>query len=406
MNRLITGILLILLIGTGWSDWLPIGPDGGNIMAIAIDPNNSAILYAVPYEYPNNPRVYKTTGGGTNWNQISTISDQYVLFLAVDQHQSNILYAFGRSNYLHRSTDNGVNWSLVPVPGSGNEIKSDPLVPGKVYAAGSYNTQAALLISTDYGLNWTQSVPDTFRGTANCCAVDPIDTGTVYLGSAYSRLYRSTDSGTNWELRNTGFPGDISIQSLTINPTNSNIILAGTSAGMYRSTNAGESWSSVGAINSVFKVEFSQAVSNIGYALGYTDTTVRFYVSTDSGITWAIPIPGIKLDKGGGFLTDPSAEEVCYAYNTKGIFKTLDFGNHWQTAHQNIRIAKISTISVSPGDNRRVYLELAENGVFKSNCAGDTWTRCEDFLSCGSICGIGIAPGTDSDTLYALEGVG
>ena len=406
MNKKLIVLSLLILFATIWSDWQAIGPDGGNIQALAIDQLNSSVLYAVPYEYPNNPRVFKTMDAGTNWLQVSSIDDEYVLFLAVDQHQSNIVYGLGRSSYLHRSTDNGVSWSLIPLPGNGIEIKPDFLTPGKVYTAGSYNLQAALLISTDYGLTWTPSVPDTFRGTANCCAVDPIDTGTVYLGSAYSRLYRSTDSGTNWELRNTGFSTDISIQSLSINPVNSNIILAGTSAGMYRSTNAGESWSSVGAINSVFEVEFSQAASNIGYAIGYADTTAQFYVSTDSGITWTIPTPGIKLDKGAGFVTDQSEEEVCYAYNTKGIFKTLDFGNHWQTAHQNIRIAKISTISVSPSDNRRIYLEAAENGVFKSNCAGDTWTRCEDFLSCGSICGIGIAPGINSDTLYALEGVG
>jgi len=156
----------------------------------------------------------------------------------------------------------------------------------------------------------------------------------------------------------------------------------------------------------VFKVEFSPAASNIGYALGYVDTTVKFYVSTDSGITWTITTPGMRLDKGAGFVTDPGVEEICFAHNTKGIFKTLDFGNHWQTAHQNIRIAKISTIAVSARDNRRIYLESYENGVFKSSSGGDTWTRCEDFLSCGNICGIGLAPGIDIDTIYALEGVG
>lgn len=405
MKRLIIGIALLLLVGIGWSDWQAIGPDGGNIMAIAIDVQNSSVLYAVPYEYPENPRVYKTTNNGTNWQLISSIEDIYIMFLAVDRHQSNIVYGLGRSNTLHRSTDYGVNWNPVLLPGYGIEIKTAPFVPGKVYVAGSYNSKAALLISTDYGLTWTPSVPDTFRGTANCCAVDPIDTGTVYLGSAYSRLYRSTDAGTNWELRNTGIPSDISIQSLSINPVNSDMILAGTSNGMFRTNNAGESWSLVSSFNAVFEVEFSAAAANIAYAIGYEDSA-RFYVSTDSGITWTIPAPGIKLDKGAGLVTDPSAGEVVYVNNSKGIFKTLDFGNHWQTAHHNIRIAKISTIAVSPWDNRRIYLEAFENGVFKSNCAGDTWTRCEDFLSCGNICGIGLGPATGSDLLYALEGSG
>ena len=405
MNRLIIVLLLILLVGTGLSDWQPIGPDGGNIMAIAIDYQNPSVLYAVPYEYPENPRVYKTTNAGTNWHQISTINDQYVLFIGVDQHQNNIIYGLGRSNSVHRSTDFGISWTNVSLPGNGGEIEIDPLIPGKLYIPGSYNLQVALMISTDYGLNWTPSVIDTLRGSANCCVVDPIATGTVYLGSAYSRLFRSTDGGANWELRNTGITPNISIQSISINPINSDMILAGTSGGMFRTTNAGESWSLDSTFNMVFEVEFSDAAANIAYAIGYEESA-HFYVSTDSGISWTISDSLFRLDKGAGMVTDPSEEEVVYINNMKGIFKTEDFGYHWQTAHNNIRIAKISTIAVSPWDNRRVYLEAYENGVFKSTCAGDTWTRCEDFLSCGNICGIGLGPATGTDLIYALEGSG
>jgi photosystem II stability/assembly factor-like uncharacterized protein len=405
MNRLIIIISLLFLVGTGWSDWQSIGPDGGNIMAIAIDAQNPSVLYAVPYEYPENPRVFKTTNGGMNWQQINRISDNYVMFLAVDEHQSNILYGLGRSNNLHRSTDFGINWTNVSLPGNGGEIEIDPLIPGKLYIPGSYNLQVALLISTDYGLNWTPSVLDTFRGSANCCAVGPIDTGTIYLGSAYSRLFRSTDGGSNWELRNTGISPNVSIQSLSINPVNSDMILAGTSGGMFRTTNAGESWSLVSTFNMVFEVEFAKSTSNIAYAIGYQESA-HFYVSTDSGITWTIPDSLFRLDKGAGLLTDPSNGAVVYINTMKGVFKTEDFGSLWQTAHNNIRIAKISTIIVSPWDNRRVYLEAYENGVFKSNSTGDTWTRCEDFLSCGNICGIGLGPATGTDVQYALEGSG
>ncbi len=405
MNRLIIALLLILLVGTSWSDWQAIGPDGGYIMAIAIDAQNPSVLYAVPYEYPENPRVYKTTNAGTNWHHISTINDQYVLFIGVDQHQNNIIYGLGRSNSVHHSTDFGISWTNVSLPGNGGEIEIDPLIPGKLYIPGSYNLQVALMISTDYGLTWTPSVIDTFRGSANCCVVDPIDTGTVYLGSAYSRLLRSSDGGANWELRNMGITPNISIQSISINPVNSDIILAGTSGGMFRTTNAGESWSLDSMFNMVFEVEFSDAAANIAYAIGYEESA-HFYVSTDSGITWTIPDSLFRLDKGAGMVTDPSEEEVVYINNMKGIFRTEDFGYHWQTAHNNIRIAKISTIAVSPWDNRRVYLEVYENGVFKSTSAGDTWTRCEDFLSCGNICGIGLGPATGTDLIYALEGSG
>jgi hypothetical protein len=53
-----------------------------------------------------------------------------------------------------------------------------------------------------------------------------------------------------------------------------------------------------------------------------------------------------------------------------------------------------------------VYLEVAGVGVYKSLDAGQTWEKCADFLSCGNICGIGLAEGEDGDLLYALEGAG
>jgi photosystem II stability/assembly factor-like uncharacterized protein len=88
------------------------------------------------------------------------------------------------------------------------------------------------------------------------------------------------------------------------------------------------------------------------------------------------------------------------------VFKTTDRGAHWAPANSGISIATISTISSSPWNQSNVYVECYENGVFRSSDGGAAWTRCADFLSCGAICGIGLAPGVGADVMWALEGAG
>jgi hypothetical protein len=98
--------------------------------------------------------------------------------------------------------------------------------------------------------------------------------------------------------------------------------------------------------------------------------------------------------------------DVVYSPGAMGVVKTADRGVHWAAVNSGIRIASIPTISSSPWNPHAVYVEVTNNAVFQSQSAGDTWTRCDDFLSCGAICGIGLAPGVGADVMWALEGAG
>jgi hypothetical protein len=61
-------LALAALASISFAEWVAIGPDGGIVNALALDAQNPATLYALPYEYPDNPRVFKTTtGGGLAW---------------------------------------------------------------------------------------------------------------------------------------------------------------------------------------------------------------------------------------------------------------------------------------------------------------------------------------------------
>ncbi|NPV14067.1 hypothetical protein HPY86_03940 [candidate division WOR-3 bacterium] len=404
---------LALLLVASQAEWVSIGPDGGYIQILTIDPQSPNRLLAIPYEGRDTPRVFVTVDSGAHWQTLSRFGDIYPLALAIDPYQSNRVYALNGGGNLLLSTDSGVSWYLGSLPGLNLTLKPDPHRAGRLLVGGydvvNGNYLPAIHISTDFGAHWLRVIPDStaFNQQALCIEFDPAVRDVVWVGCSNSLIYRSTDGGVTWERRCSGLPANASIQALSVNPDNSDLVLAATAFGLYRTTNAGMTWQSAGVTRATV-VQFPLTDGAIGYALGYDSLTqsYRLFVSHDSGATWRGAQPGITLDKGGGLIADPLVPNRAYIYSPKGVFWTNDGGNNWSERHSGMRFARISTISVSPSDSSRLYLEFYENGIFKSLDGGNTWRRCSDFLACGNICGIGIATSTNTDILYALEGKG
>ena len=398
---------LLILSSVCYADWVPIGPDGGYISALALNPQQPATLYALPYEYPDGPRVFRTTNGGENWTNVGVLPDNSVNMLVVDPHQSD--YVYGKtSNTCWRSTDGGASWDNYSLPTYATSIAADPLVPGRLFASGyeySGYYSPAVMVSTDYGQSWSVTVLDPDTSYAYCVEFDPVNTGTAYVGCLYGMLFKTTDGGAHWDSACSGLPARASIDGIAVNPGNPDIVLAAASDGVYRSTDAGGTWSKTGSISIAFDLALSAADPALAYCLGYAAEPCLF-VSTDSGATWTLRPGNVQQSKGGSLIADPSDADVVYSPGTAGVVKTTDRGEYWAAANTGIRIATIPAISVSPWNRQAIYVEATDNAVFQSQSSGDTWTRCEDFLSCGAICAIGLAPGVGSDVIWALEGSG
>ena len=96
-NALLIGLLLLVSAGRpgivsaapdSWI-WTSIGPEGGIIDALAIDPATPTTLYAGTWG-----GVFKSTNGGTNWSAVNTgLTNTYVRALAIDPATPATLYA-------------------------------------------------------------------------------------------------------------------------------------------------------------------------------------------------------------------------------------------------------------------------------------------------------------------------
>ncbi len=233
----------------------------------------------------NNGGVWKTDDFGRTWNPIfDSAPTGSVGDIAVSESNPNVLYV-GSGEGLHRpdlsvgdgifkSTDGGETWEHVGL----NDIQQvgrlivHPTDPDIVFVAGlghpyGANEERGVFKTTNGGENWTKVLYLDSNTGAIQVEFDPNDPNVVYadmwdhqegpwenarFSGPNSGLYKSTDAGETWTQLTRGLPtaeqglGRIGIG---ISRSNSNIIYATVDArengGIYKSTDAGESWTFV-----------------------------------------------------------------------------------------------------------------------------------------------------------------
>jgi hypothetical protein len=119
------GMASVRVATAGINAWTSIGPEGGAVNALAIDPVTPTTLYAGTY-YGG---VFKSTDGGDSWGNV-TGGD--VQTLAIDPATPTTLYA-GMAYYgVSKSIDAGENWVSVNVGLSSTYVRAlvvDPTMP-------------------------------------------------------------------------------------------------------------------------------------------------------------------------------------------------------------------------------------------------------------------------------------
>ncbi|MFH1100629.1 MAG: hypothetical protein V1726_01135 [Methanobacteriota archaeon] len=146
------------------------------------------------------------------------------------------------------NTHNHPQWSqLGPQGGTINVIVADPTNPDIFYAG----TNTGVFKSIDSGYNWieigTNDLPDS--SIVLSLAVDPYHPNILYCGySGYYGpvLYKSINSGATWKPLKIGIVSGQGVPALIVDPVYDGYVYAGTTRGMYRSFDYGETWSFFG----------------------------------------------------------------------------------------------------------------------------------------------------------------
>jgi len=208
------------------------------VSAAAVAPSNPAILYTASAN-----QIWKSTDAGSTWSMVSQFSASVtVSALAVDPATPANVLAGTTTLGLFQSTDGGLTWvaANVGIPLQPNGVINvggiwiEPAAPGVIFAS----TNSGLLRSTDAGQTWTAIAggnPSSF------VSFDPLTKGTIYFVNA-DLVSRSTDDGSAF-VSLTSLPNRVPVYALMADPHHAGVLYAGSSAGVYQSTDGGITWS-------------------------------------------------------------------------------------------------------------------------------------------------------------------
>ena len=244
---------LIVLCTFSYATWEAIGPYGGYLRTMAVAASNEDIIYASAYGNPS--AIVKTTDAGASWNRVTSINS-YIFSMTVDPTDPDIVYAGGYMQ-VYKSTNGGATWTAYSVSNYYiYRLAVHPISPSTVFAAGRIYTGSVYVMaffkSTNGGSSWASVYLSDSNGVSYSMAVDPSNPDNIYVGGYYyanssyhPSVYKSTDGGTTFNETSTGISSaGYYVYCLAVHPTTSNTVYAGTYyGGIYRTTNGGSSWS-------------------------------------------------------------------------------------------------------------------------------------------------------------------
>lgn len=232
--------------------WLRLGlPDPQNLiprdLPLAVSPADPDVVYA-----GLTGSVAKSTNGGRRWEVHGNLVCMVTRRLLIDPREPSTLYASGgfyttgcglqpTACSLWRSLDAGESWECTRegLPGSGGDVLGIDPFTSAVYVEAPQD----LWKSTDRGNTWTLVYPGLNPSSALVASART--PGTYYIGRQ-GEVGRSRDSGQTWQFFSTGLPTQSSVHVVVLDPTDDDVLYAGLDEGVFKSTDAGETWSRLG----------------------------------------------------------------------------------------------------------------------------------------------------------------
>jgi photosystem II stability/assembly factor-like uncharacterized protein len=334
---------------------------------IAVDANGNAYVAGVTASnnfpvvagaFKTLSPIYKSTNRGATWNN-NNLGVPPARDLVLNPNSFVLYVATVRGVY--KSTDSGNNWS--PVNNGLTNLQTEVLAldqqnPSTMYVGNG--TQGSIFKSTDAGNSWAPANGNQNFTSVMAIATDPVTPNTVYLSTQFSGCYKTINGGTIWT--QLGGQTTLSVSSIAINPQNNQIVYASrnTSPGaVLKSIDGGSSWTSISVGSndpSVGRVEIDRNNPSILYAA----SSAGLFKSTDAGATWTRKIIE-SLNFGNSVTIDPTDSSTVYATTdfsssptTAVIFKSVDFGEHWQPLATG-QIKDARRLVVNPANHDELY---------------------------------------------------
>ena len=270
-----------------------------------------------------------TTDGGQSW---TTINGQMDIAQSYRIGQSTTTANYVLSGHQDNGTNllNGTTWKEV-YGGDGadcfvDRTNNNTLVESYVY--GDFN------ISNNGGNSWT-GITNGLTGTAAWIAPiiqSPHVANTYYCG--YQQVFKSTNKGTNWTQMGT-ISTSGQILFLAAAPSNSLVLYAATSGGIYKTTNGGTSWSTIttglptGSAQITRIAVDNTDANNVFVTFSGYSAANKVFTTTDGGATWTNISTGLPNLPVNCVIYTNNSNDAIYVGTDVGVYYRDGSMNSW-----------------------------------------------------------------------------
>jgi len=228
-------------------------------------------------------------------------------------------------------------------------------------------------------------------GRINSVGFHPTNSSIIYVGSAGGGLWKSTDGGATWTPK-TDFLGSIGISAIVVDPNTPSTIYIGTgdgdasdnySIGVLKSTDSGETWNTTGL---TWNTSSTDLIRNMVMDPNDVNTillasNIGIYRTTNAGVTWSQVQSGNFYD----VEMNPSGpSNTFYAATRDQIYKSSNNGSSWTLKYTVANANRLSIATTADNSNYLYVLSSGSssgangssgyNGVFRSTDSGETYT--------------------------------
>ena len=282
----------------------------------AID-NTGAFITEMAAPFGN----YKTLNQGTSWASFKPSAFKATTGIALDSDGSACIITYQNSSDTYNASftvNSGTNWAT---PFDSSCFCCDLDSDGSVMI---YGTSTRLYLSTNSGTNFNEVQPagNVNKNWQTVCVDD--DGSVIYAGNTL-RLYKSINSGSTWiEVQPAG-NADKQWYSVQCDSTGTTVVAQAYSGRTYISTDTGANWTEIAPSGTASNHGYRLSMSSDGKVITASDNNGRIWISTDTGTTWAETRPINNADY--NWCCSVSGDgKVLYASNLSSSNGTSYYG--------------------------------------------------------------------------------
>jgi photosystem II stability/assembly factor-like uncharacterized protein len=390
-------LLLISLFssaGARAQTWRAVGPGGGDVRALAIDPNHREQVYLGTTD----GHIFGSHDGGEHWRLLGLAgpkANAVVTAIIVDPRDSGKLYAStwtrerqAEGGGVFLSLDAGKSWRETGLAGHAVRALAQASSDLDILIAGALDGVFRFRMEDE---RWERISPavDPELHNFDSLSIDPLDADIIYAGT-FHLPWKTIDGGQHWFPVHRGMKDDSDVLSLAVDPADSQRVFASTCSGIYRSEDAGVLWRPAQGIpdssrrTTVIRIDASNPANLIA------GTTDGLWKSTDGGMNWRRGSPREWVVN--SLVMAPG--RILVGTEEQGVLVSDDGGEHFHDANSGFFHRRVVSLATDHGNPERVAAIFSgvREPVAASDDGGRTWSPVGSGLTAADVSKLFSAP--------------